>query len=512
MYTEGNENWVAILQKKQILINAFMSIVQIIIISAVLFILYKFLLNTIGVEKLGIWSLVLATTSVSQIASFGLSGSVVKFVAKYIAKEDEKSVSEVIQTSVLSVGIFVAVILLIFFPVIKWVLGLVMPDNSLPLALSILPYALFAFWVMIVTSIFQSGLDGFQRIDIRSMLLMGGAIFHLVLCFLLVPLHGLLGLAYAKVIQNISVLCFSWIMLRKYIKELPIIPFKWNKKVFKEIIGYGINFQIISITRMLYDPVTKSLLSRFGGLSMVGYYEMANKMVHQIRAVIVSANQVLVPAIADLQERIPKKIREVYFSNYRLLFYLSLPVFSAIIVFTPIISKIWIGHYEKIFIIFGMLLAIGRFLNILNVPAYFSYLGIGLLRFNVIAHVSIALLNVVLGFVLGYFYGGVGVVVGWVIALSLGTSIVYISYHVVHKISLMELIPKENRLLIFSCLIGIGFGLTIQYKFNNRLNSYVLLSIILFTFILITFFPLWLHPMRRRLMGWISNEFSNRKI
>ncbi len=86
------------MQKRQILINAFMSIVQIIIISAVLFILYKFLLNTIGVEQLGIWSLVLATTSVSQIASFGLSGSVVKFVAKYIAKEDEKSVSEVIQT------------------------------------------------------------------------------------------------------------------------------------------------------------------------------------------------------------------------------------------------------------------------------------------------------------------------------------------------------------------------------------------------------------------------------
>ncbi len=64
------------MQKRQILINALMSIVQIIIISVVLFILYKFLLKTIGVEQLGIWSLVLATTSVSQIANFGLSGSV----------------------------------------------------------------------------------------------------------------------------------------------------------------------------------------------------------------------------------------------------------------------------------------------------------------------------------------------------------------------------------------------------------------------------------------------------
>jgi len=80
MYTKGNENKVVKMQRRQILINAIMSVVQIVVIGIVLFILYRFLLNTIGVEQLGIWSLVLATTSVTQIASFGLSGSVVKFV------------------------------------------------------------------------------------------------------------------------------------------------------------------------------------------------------------------------------------------------------------------------------------------------------------------------------------------------------------------------------------------------------------------------------------------------
>ena len=500
------------MQKRQILINAGMSSIQIIIISAVLFILYKFLLNKIGVEQLGIWSLVLATTSVTQIANFGLSGSVVKFVAKYIAKKEDKNVSEVIQTAVLSVGIIVGFILLIFFPIIKWILGLVIPKNFFPLALSILPFALFAFWIMTVTSIFQSGLDGYQRIDIRSMLLIGGSIFHLILCFFLVPSHGLLGLAYARIIQNISVLFASWIILKKYIIALPILPFKWNKKLFKEIIGYGLNFQIISISGMLFDPVTKTLLSKFGGLSMVGYYEMANKMVHQIRSLIVSANQVLVPAIADLQERIPKKIREVYFSNYRLLFYISLPIFSLIIALTPIISKIWIGHYEKIFIVFGILLAIGWFLNILNVPAYISYLGIGSLRFNVIGHIVIALLNAVLGYVLGYFYNAIGVVIGWVIALSIGSSIIYISYHLVHKISLVELIPKESRFVILSCLLGTVAAFTIQYKLNNFFNPILLLSVALFAFLLIIFFPLWLHPVRRRLMKWVSNEFLQRSV
>lgn len=500
------------MKKRQVLINASMSVVQIIVLSAVLFILYKFLLNTIGVEKLGVWSLILATTSVSQIANLGLTGSVVKFVAKYIAKKDSKNVSELIQTAVISVAVIVALVLIIFFPIIKWILGLVMPESSFHLALTVLPYALFAFWIMTVTSIFLSGIDGYQRIDIRSIFLMVGAIFHLVLCLIFVPVHGLLGLAYAKIIQNISVFCMGWITLRKYNKKLPLIPFRWNKELFKEIIGYGVNFQIIAFMRMLYDPVTKALMSKFGGLSMVGYYEMASKMVQKLRSLIVSANRVLVPAIADLQEKIPSKIRNVYIYNYRLLFYLSLPIFSAIIVFTPVISKIWIGHYEKNFMIFSILLAIGWFLNTLNVPAYFSYLGIGKLKYNVLSHIVLGVLNASLGFVLGYFYGGIGVVLGWVISLSIGSSIIYVSYHIIQKIPLKKLIPKEGRFVILSCLLSIGVTLIIYYKFINVLNDILLPTIIFFTFLLIIAFPMWFHPMRKYLMDWVKNELINKSI
>lgn len=491
------------MKKRQILLNAFMSIMQTFTISVVLFFLYKYLLNTIGVEQLGIWSLVLATTSVSQIASFGLSGSIVKYVAKFVAKDDLKGVSEVVQTALISAAIIVAVVLLIFFPIIVWMLRLVMPENSFASALSILPYALFSFWVMTVTSISQSGLDGYQRIDIRSMLLIGGAILHLLLCFLLVPLSGLLGLAYAKVIQNLTVLCISWFFLRKFVKDLPIFPLKWNKKLFIEIIGYGVSFQAISIVRMLFDPITKYLLSKFGGLSMVGYYEMASKMVQQVRALIVSANQVLVPAIADLQERVPLKIKGVYLDNYRLLFFLSFPIFSAIAVFTPLVSRIWVGHYEKTFILFGLLLTIGWFINTLSVPAYYSFLGIGLLRFNVISHVSIALLNVLFGYVLGKNYGGIGVVVGWTISLSLGSSLMCVSYHLVYKISLLKIIPRESRIVVISSLLGIFLGLGIQYRFHGSLNLYALFMSMLIFFFIIVFFPLWFHPMRKRIWEWV---------
>ena len=81
----------------------------------------------------------------------------------------------------------------------------------------------------------------------------------------------------------------------------------------------------------MFEPVTKGLLSRYGGLAMVGYYEMASRMVLQFRIMIVSANQVLVPVIAALQETAPDRIRTIYRESYRLIVYLSVPLFAGLV-------------------------------------------------------------------------------------------------------------------------------------------------------------------------------------
>ena len=104
------------IQKRRVFINATMSIVQIILVSGVFFFLYRFLLKTIGVEQLGIWSLVLATTSITQVVNFGLSGSVVKFVAKYAARGEDRNISAVIQTAAISLGLITGFLLLAGFP------------------------------------------------------------------------------------------------------------------------------------------------------------------------------------------------------------------------------------------------------------------------------------------------------------------------------------------------------------------------------------------------------------
>jgi O-antigen/teichoic acid export membrane protein len=483
-----------------------MSIAQVLVVSGTLFFLYRFLLKTIGVEQLGIWSLILATSSISNLASFGISGSVVKFVAKYVAHEDYQNASRVIQTAATSVAGLVGIAIVVGYNAILWILGIVLPVKFYYLAELILPYSLISLWLISITGVFQSGLDGLQRIHLRNILLMGGTILYFILAVILAPRYGLLGLAYAQVIQGLVVMVSSWLLLTKYLSYLPIIPYRWSKAIFKEIIGYSINFQAISLFLLLTDPITKALLSKFGSVSMVGYFEMANKLIVQLRAFVVSASQVMIPVIADIQEKTPAKLKEIYLKSYQLIFYVSLPLYTLIIMSASIVSSLWIGHYENIFVISTFLLSVGWFVNTLSVPAYFAYLGIGTLRWNVIAHSIIGSLNLLLGGLLGLFYDGMGVIVGWTVALAVGSVVVYVAFNLTHKIPLSELLPRDSRKFVALSILGIllvfvspNIIFNIKGTFINHVIDFIFIAFVISI-------SLWFHPMRKELMGWVKNE------
>src|ERR1700735_2163480 len=127
------------LKRKQILRNAATTLIQVIASAGTLFFLYRFLIRAIGVQRLGIWSLVLATTSVVTLANQGFATSVVKFVAKYAALGRTADLSALIQTALISVGAALAILSLALYPGAIWILKAVLPLARVNEALGILP-------------------------------------------------------------------------------------------------------------------------------------------------------------------------------------------------------------------------------------------------------------------------------------------------------------------------------------------------------------------------------------
>ena len=251
-------------------------------------------------------------------------------------------------------------------------------------------------------------------------------------------------MAYAQAIQSAAIVIITWLILRRQMEILPIVPHRWNHSLFSELATYGLHFQLITASQALREPVTKALLTKFGGLALTGLYDMAARCVITLRELLVQSNQVLVPTISHLQERDPKSIPAIYRESYRLIFFLAVPAFTSLAVVSPFISRVWIGRYEPVFVEFVATLCAGWIVNVLANPAYVMDLGTGSLRWVSVGCISTAVLNAGLGFLYGWRFGGSAVVVAAAFSLATGYLIVLAAYHIENRVPFNCLLPKES--------------------------------------------------------------------
>ena len=448
---------------RQLKINVVLSVAQTIVSGIVLFILYRYLIGNLGADKLGLWSVILAGTSVARLSEMGITGSVVKFIARYRAADDQKQAGEVVQTAAISIALVMAVLGVLVLPFLGKVLSYAVPDVSMPLATGLLPWAMLTLWLSSIGGVFQSGLDGCQRMDLRNIILMAGNIVFLVASFWLVPEYGLKGLAIGQAAQAGVLLIINWLVLRRQLGAQPIIPIQWRLEKFKEMFRYAVSFQITSIALLFFEPAVKVLMSKYAGLSSTGYYEMASQLVIKVRALVVSAGQALTPAAAALDETSKDKVYELYKASYRIVFLVTVPIFTGIIVSLPLVSLLWIGKVEPGFVIIACILAVGWGFNTLTTPAYFVNLGTGDLKWNMLSHSLLSVLTVALGFGLGRAYGGVGVVLAAMASLILASAMLVLNINRRCHSTLADFVPDEHRPLALASVLSIVFSLKVYH-------------------------------------------------
>lgn len=436
--------------------NAVANSIQMLLGSLLLFALYKCILAILGVDKLGIWSVVLATASFSRLADFGLGAGVTKFVARYLALNMNQKAAQVVETGILVMGVAGALILSCAYPFLKPIMGYLFSAEYLSEALDILPYALISLWLTIVGAVSLSGLDGCQRMVPKAFLTILSQCLLLLLAYLMMPDYGLKGLAWAQISQGVFLLVGGWFLLRGRLKELHLIPSNCNKVIFNEMLRYGLNIQAANLFILCVDPLTKIYLTKFGGPESAGYFEIANQVVIRVRSLIVAANQAIIPKIAELFENEPEKISEFYCQNIRILATIAVPIYSLLLIWSGIFSQIILNEIHEQFIFYLQICSIVWLTNTFTVPAYFSNMGTGFVGLNTLAHILMGTLNLLMGWMLGMLYGAPGVVYGYSIAIILSSMMFIGVFQYRNKISTFKSISSGNKILgTFFCLSSI---------------------------------------------------------
>lgn len=400
--------------------NAIFSIVEVVVSGLGLFFIYKNVVSTLGVSLLGVWSLVLATTAFGRLADVGISAGLARFVARELAKGEEGVPHRYIETSILAVAGIMGLLTLVAYWPVYFALGIALNDHQLALARELIPYALLTFWLLNINAVTAAALLGLHRADLRSISNICGMLVQVGASLALVKGFQLKGLAWAQTAQYVVAIGLSWIFVLRVGRGVPLVPRRFEPRLFKELLGLGTKLQIGTIANLLFEPTTKIIIGHIAGTAVLGLYELAYRMVYQVRSIAITALQNLVPAFANLKESDPAALTALFRKTCKMAALVSAPIMAAVIIGAPLVSLVWIGAYSADFVRLAALLALCWTVNILAAPSYFLGLGTGAVSINVGGQIVTGVLSPLLGYGLGHAFGAYGAVSGVVVGKIIG--------------------------------------------------------------------------------------------
>jgi O-antigen/teichoic acid export membrane protein len=475
--------------------NVTANIAQILISALVLFVIYGYVSRILGVALLGVWSVVLATASATRLADLGLSAGVTRFISKYSALNQNAKAAEIMETALVSIAVILGLILLIIYPILVTLVKYVFNTVDSEEALKILPYALLSVWLAMIVSVMQNGLDGCHLIIKKAVIIVIGQIALLIFVLGLVQKQELVGLAVAQIAQGVLMIILCWGQLRKKLTSLPMIPYKINKSCLKEIFNFGVQVQVGNLSIVLIEPLTKVMIAKYGSSEAAGLFEIANQIVLRVRTVFGAANQTLVPLVAHYSVSKSEILKNLYTKNLRLIVVPSIFCYLILDNSNWLISNIFLSKPSQEFNLMLELMIICWFINTLAGPAYVFNLGIGSVKHNTIGYLIIGLINLILGACLGIYFGGMGVIIAYSIAICTGSLYILLNYHHRHCISINKII-KENLIL---GVISILIVLITRSNFSEQINEYYhwmayILTVIIILFVL---YFVYIHKMSK---------------
>lgn len=388
-------------EKNKIIKSGFSSVLQIIAASLSYAIIYLFIILKLGKEQLGIWAVITSIPAVVSFLGSGVSGSLIRYIPIYVVKKQEQFAIKIIFNGfVFNFGIGLLISITAFFfatPLLKFMFGI----NEVPaLYLQLFYCALITFFINFLSSVFLASLDGLQKIVKKNKILIVSSLLFCIAGVFMIFNFKLKGLLYAQLFQALLVFFLSLIAIYR----TSTFNFKYRNfdiKFLRLFYTYGGSLQYISILNILFEPITKFFLNRYFGLGVVGVYDLVNRIVSQLRMVIVNAIQVIVPFVAKEIEENNIAVQHIYQKSFKGALLLSVILFGLLISagysFIYVFEKIKIVEFQVIL----LYLTIANVINILSAPAYAIRLATGKLKYLITAQLISTGLNIMLFMCLG---------------------------------------------------------------------------------------------------------------
>jgi O-antigen/teichoic acid export membrane protein len=365
---------------------------------------YPVYLHFLGYETYGVWLVLATVLSFAQLGNLGIDQAVMKLVAEEHGRGDIKGIQQYVTTALMLLCISGAVVLTVILLLRNQIIAAFnLSDENARTVLWLLPYiGILSIYVFIV-QVMNSTLSGLGRMDMANYIQSCGRIVSVAIAAMLLYTGRsveslLIGNMFSYIFVHVaSVICIFRIAKIRFLRMSNL-----DNHRGKRLLSFGSTVFGGSLASMLLGPFNKLMLSRYAGISSIAVYEIAFTGSMQVRGLIEAGLRALMPEISRLDgsklEYAKNRIIQIYHHAIRLIILFGIPLYGALFVFAPLLLRLWLGNgfVETLPTAFRIMLISVSFLSLVGIPAYYTIMGLGKVRYLLTTSIIGALGNFIL--------------------------------------------------------------------------------------------------------------------
>jgi len=316
--------------------------------------------------------------------------------------------------------------------------------------MALLPVALgVSVLLPAVSAVLCAAIDGTLRTDLRAALVSVSYGILFATSLTLVGTQGIYGFAVALAAQHLFLIVGAWLLLRRQLPDMEWLPRHWSMPLFRISFGFGLRVQATALAGLLSDPLARLLIAGEGGVVEAGLYELALRLVQQLRSLFVAAMQPLMPQVAALVDD-PAQRGGLIGRALRLAALAGVIFMALTVLAAPLYSYLILDSVVPDLGLYAVLLGAGYGVNLIVVPLFFAAMGRGIMRWNMCSQFVIAGCIAILGSLAATWLGTSGIVIAHLVGLLSGAAMVGIG----NATALGILTRLRGDLGLFAAAIG----------------------------------------------------------
>lgn len=378
------------------------------------------LLKMAGQETLGAYAILMQTLGYLALVDLGLSATTMRFLSHAYGFNDGgkrfRDVISIARTCLLVTNIAFAILAILLSIWLKDFVNLSVALQS-DARLSLYLIALWALvrspWV-----VYAGGLLAIQRMASANVIYMSGNIVRLLCSIgLVLAGKGLVGLILANIISEaVSTLLFTY-FFGKYYGRLELSWKLPDRKLFKEIVGFGFHVLVINVASLLIFSTDTLVIGFLYGAVAASIYYSTQVPATSGYPLILMLSRNAAPAINELCARNDSvSLQNVFLRLHRYTLLLAMPFAVGLVLLNKTFICLWVGpqQYAGNLMTFG-LAGLALIMCVSGVSNVFVQAK-GNIRVLSIFTFSEGVLNLLLSLLLGRKIGISGVIIATFIA------------------------------------------------------------------------------------------------